>query len=326
MFFTPVHIPPAAIPLKWSHAGLTMGSCFADAIGDRMRAHKWPVLCNPFGTLYNPISIAKVLTSALNSTPLDDSGYLTREGIFYHFDLHSEFAATHLEDLQQKAKNALLTTAQHLEKAHWIIITLGTAWVYQHIDSQLIVANCHKVPTNHFQKQLLSQKQVLDHLEPLFQKLLLLRPGVQIILTVSPVRHVKDTLPLNAVSKSVLRLACHSLQEQFPQVHYFPAYELMMDELRDYRFYKTDRIHPTEEAEDLIWERFGKTWWEEDTLHHVQNWAKINKSLAHKPFLPEHPSHQKFLRSLQNQVMAYEGIVDVSEELATIHRQLLPSS
>lgn len=190
----------------------------------------------------------------------------------------------------------------------------------------MIVANCHKMPASFFSKSLLTEKMITESFAALHARLLAITPDINIVLTVSPVRHVKDTLELNAVSKAVLRLACHSLSQQYANVQYFPAYEIMIDDLRDYRFYNPDMIHPTSVAEEYIWDHFLNCFVDEKNQLFIEEWHQILKELNHKPFHPESPDHQKFIKKLMERIEGMASLVKVSDELQQLKSQLINST
>ena len=184
------------------------------------------------------------------------------------------------------------------------------------------MANCHKMPQANFEKFLLTQKRIIESFEHFYNSLKKLNPACRIILTVSPVRHLKDTLELNSVSKSILRLSCHTLSQTFPDVAYFPAYEIMLDDLRDYRFYRPDMIHPSDQAVDYIWGKFGEAFFESETNDFIKEWKKIKAALDHKPFHPKEMAHQKFLLDLLGKLNLLKDKVDVGEEIGFVKGQI----
>jgi hypothetical protein len=200
-------------------------------------------------------------------------------------------------------------------------MTYGTAWVYQLKDNGEIVANCHKVPANQFSKSLLSHLAITESFDEFYLTLKKINPAIQIILTVSPVRHLKDKLALNSVSKSVLRLACHTISSSHDDVHYFPAYEIMLDDLRDYRFYKADLIHPSDVAEEYIWEQFITCYADEHLRQFIQDWKAILAALAHRSFHSNTVAHQQFLKNTLEKLQAFKTLVDVEPEIALIKSQ-----
>jgi hypothetical protein len=226
-------------------------------------------------------------------------------------------------DLESLLRQRIGAVHYFLKDVNWLILTYGTAWIYHRADTGEVVANCHKQPASSFTKSLLTQKKILASFDTFYQELQHFNPGVQIIVTVSPVRHTRDSLELNSVSKSVLRSACHTLQETYANVEYFPAFEIMMDDLRDYRFYKRDRIHPTEEAEDYIWETFLSRYGSEELSSFIKTWSSIDQALQHKAFHPASTSHQKFLRETLKKLEELKGQVDVEKEVGLIKKQLL---
>jgi hypothetical protein len=203
------------------------------------------------------------------------------------------------------------------------MITYGTAWTYTRKDTGEVVANCHKVPAHQFEKELCTQKRMLDSFGECYSKLKAFNPNLNIILTVSPVRHLKDTLELNSVSKSVLRLTCHTLTQQHADVHYFPAYEILLDDLRDYRFYKSDMIHPSADAEEYIWAKFCRQYVDDHTLAFLEKWKKIRSALQHKPLHVTSSAHQEFLQGLLAQLHELREVVSVDEEMESIKKQLI---
>jgi len=304
---------------------LTAGSCFADAIGKRLQRYKFPVMVNPFGATYNPHSIHKsILYAVSNQTPAEHT-FLQNQGIFLNYDFHSTFSGTDRTSIGNKLLNTIGSVHYFLKNAKRILITYGTSWVYERQDTTEIVANCHKLPSKNFKKRLLSESEIAESFQGFQQQVLKFNPQLDIILTVSPVRHLKDTLELNSVSKAVLRSACHQIVTRFQKVEYFPAYEIMMDDLRDYRFYKSDMIHPTEDAEDYIWEKFTACYIDDDTRSFMKQWDAILAAIRHKPFHPSSLAHQVFLKDTLRKLQELKVKVDVEEEMRHIQSQLVPA-
>jgi hypothetical protein len=301
---------------------LTLGSCFADVVGGHLKCYKIETCVNPFGTLYSPASIHKVLTYALLNQNPPDHTYLQNQDIHLNYDFHSDFSALQKQVLQSQLRECLETTHHFLKNTDRLIITYGTAWVYERNDNHELVANCHKMPAKLFTKSLLTQKKIIESFDVLYQYLKKFNPKIKIILTVSPVRHLKDSLELNSVSKSILRVACHTLKDEYADVEYFPAFEIMMDDLRDYRFYKPDMIHSSEEAERYIWEKFVNTFIDDSTKQFFEKWDGIQSALAHRPFHPTSSSHQQFLKATLQQLEELKSIVNVDNEMSQIKAQI----
>jgi hypothetical protein len=326
-FRTSFHIPATPLPFHLQTPIFSIGSCFANAMGQRLQQNKFKVCVNPFGVIFNPLSIFKLLNASIQPTfaeaMMDNALMTERQGLWYHYDLHSDFHAEATSTLGQQLKQSLENTRHFLANTQVVILTLGTAYAYFLKANQTIVANCHKVPQKFFDKRLLSIEEITQDFKEVYNALKTLNPKLQVILTVSPVRHIKDTIPLNQVSKSTLRLACHQISEQFDQVTYFPAYELLLDDLRDYRFFKADMIHPTSVAEDYIWQKFSQTFMDEPTQGFLKQWGKVRQALNHRSFQPTLPAHQKFLRKLAQQLKGLSNQIDVSVELAQVEQQLI---
>jgi len=301
---------------------LTLGSCFSDAIGGQLNASKISSVVNPYGVIYNPHSLHKIIRyTTLNHVPPENT-YVQRGDVFLNYDFHSELSSLDMNNLQGRLKVTIQTTNSFLEKAHWLIITYGTAWAYEQNDTGEIVANCHKMPQREFTKVLLTQKRILESFETMYQELKAINSEIKIILTVSPVRHLKETLELNSVSKSVLRVACHTLTTQYKDVDYFPAYEIMMDDLRDYRFYKSDMIHPSRVAEEYIWQKFGEKYFDGKLKSFLIRWKEIQSALAHKPFQPSSIGHQQFLTNTLRTLEELKSLTNVDQEIEAIKSKI----
>jgi hypothetical protein len=320
-FRTTISLQPSTVKITLNDRILTFGSCFSDAIGARLQQNKFRALVNPFGTIYNPEALHRLISSALTSRPPGTFPHVQNQDIWLNYDFHSEFSALTETELSARIQSAVVLTGDWLRQSDHIILTYGTAWAYVLRETGAIVSNCHKMPSNLFERRLQSVDEITDSFRLLYGQLKKLRPTVKWILTVSPVRHTKDTLPLNAVSKSILRLACHRLSTELENVEYFPAYEIMLDDLRDYRFYKKDMIHPTEQAEDYIWNAFS-VYFTTDTQEFIRKWADIRRGIEHKPFQPQSSGHKNFLIQLLKKVEALKEIVPVEEEILEIKRSL----
>lgn len=320
-WMTNFSIPESPSPITYQSKILSMGSCFADSMGRRMKEAKFDILVNPFGTIFHPSILAELLDHALFKDKLNEGGILQREDLFFHYSSHSDLNAKSKEELREKWTHQIEQTHQYLKDGSHLILTFGTAWIYEHQDFGP-VANCHKQPQNLFNKKITDlDRMVLDlfHVLDNFSRAF---PDLKIILTVSPVRHIKDGIPENQLSKSLLRVLCSELERKLDSVSYFPSYEIMMDELRDYRFYKEDRIHPTEEAENYIWEKWVKSQFTRETLVTYQEIQKVNRELAHRPLNPESKSHQKFLQNLKSKLERLNEEFDFSNEIETVSKTL----
>ena len=310
------------VPMQLKSTILTQGSCFSDAIGRRLRADKMNALANPFGVIYNPHSIHNILLRGVFNEPPPDHTFLQNQGLYLNYEVHSQFSSPRKETLSASLTNAIGSAHYFLKDCDWLILTYGTAFVYQRQDTGEIVANCHKVPAAAFSRTLQSVEDVLRSFDNLYTHLIRFNPGIRIILTVSPVRHIKDTLALNSVSKSVLRLACHEISGKFDAVEYFPAYELMLDDLRDYRFYKSDMLHPSDDAEEYIWSKFQERYFSDELRDFVRRWRTVRSALAHRPFHPQSPAHQQFLRETLTKLEQFADIIDVESEMNDLKQQL----
>jgi len=320
---TEVAIPPSDWKINQHSKILTIGSCFADVLGSQLDANKFQVSNNAFGTVFNPLAIAKILDSALEGKRPNRSLYHENaDNIWLHHDFHSSLFSKDQDQLEVELASRLSSAHDFLKNADVLVMTFGTAFAYRHKKTNLIVGNCHKVPADQFVKELLHPDQVMIAIEQLVQKLQSFKRNLRVILTVSPVRHTRDTLPLNQVSKSTLRLACHRLTEKYKHVEYFPSYEIMIDELRDYRFYEEDLLHPNKLAEDYIFNAFSKAYMHIDALTFMKEWEAIRQMMAHRPLHGATESQQKLLRSLRSKLTAYAGQIDVSAEMKVVEDKL----
>lgn len=322
-FRTIVRTSPSNHKIGLINGVFTLGSCFADAIGSRLEQSKFNVAVNPFGTTYNPFSIHKAIQYALRKENPPTNTYLVRDGIHLNYDFHSNFSSIEKTVLVNSISAAINASHDFLKSAERILITYGTAWAYSNNDSGVFVNNCHKIPANNFTKRLLSEQEIADSFALIYTEAKKFNPQLKFILTLSPVRHIKDTLELNSVSKAVLRSACHTITNKFSDTEYFPAYEIMMDDLRDYRFYKSDMLHPTEEAEDYIWENFKTTYLDTQTKGIVDEWASLRTALQHRPFHPQSESHQRFLKETLKKLTNLRSRINVDAEIAAVQSQII---
>lgn len=322
-FRTPLPDATSLHSISLQHKVFTLGSCFAETMGGYLQEYKINCLVNPFGTLYSPLAIHKVLRYSIFNEPVPNHTYITQQDIHLNYDFHSALSDRSRPSLEKRITERLGTAHHFLRATDTLIITYGTAWVYERMDTGEPVANCHKKPSTEFNKILLTQKKILESFDQVYQELMAINKGLRIIVTVSPVRHLKDTLELNSVSKSLLRVACHTLQQSYVNVEYFPAYEIMMDDLRDYRFYKEDMIHPSADAEQYIWTHFYERYGDAHVKAFIPKWKKIKESLNHRAFHPKGMAHQQFLKSLLAQLEALGNTITVDAEIEHVKKQIL---
>ncbi|MCC8171880.1 MAG: GSCFA domain-containing protein [Parabacteroides sp.] len=293
---TRVDLPAPPFTFAYSDRLLLLGSCFAEHIGLKLHRYKFPVDTNPFGTLYNPCSIAsavEILKSDKLYTPAD---LFRHNGQFHSFDHHSRFSSFSEADCLEAINRRLAESREKLPVTRVTIVTLGTAFVYRLKESGRIAANCHKLPEKQFRRYRLGVAEITESLRTVCRALWEIQPGMCFIFTVSPIRHWRDGAHENQLSKASLLLAVDALVKEYPaSVAYFPAYELMMDELRDYRFYADDMVHPSALAVEYIWERFVSGYVAPPSLEAMKEWDKIARALEHRPFDERGEAYQKFI-------------------------------
>ena len=297
-FRTILPIQPAPFTIGYSDPSLLIGSCFTENIGNRLRSGKLPVLINPFGIVYNPVSIARCLEYLLSDHPVfGETGLFEHGGLWHSWEHHSHFSQPDKEATLTGLNAALTTAAAHLKKTTRLLLTLGTADVFTLRSTGQVVANNHKMPAALFESDRLSVAEVTDIIISVLEKIKMQNADIQVILTVSPVRHIRNGLVENQRSKATLLLACEQICEALPYACYFPAYELLLDDLRDYRFYADDLLHPSQVATDYIWQFLGDTFFSETTRRLYTRIDKIGAAMQHRPFHPETLEHQAFARA-----------------------------
>ena len=292
-FRTEISLTPLAERIDHSAKIFALGSCFAESISERLQRAKFSVTTNPFGVLFNPLSIASAIdrladTRAFAVCDIREG----REG-FFSFDAHSSLDGKTQTEIFANLNQAVAQGSKALHEAEWVILTFGTAWVYEH-DGR-VVANCHKQPAKEFERRRLSVAEIVERYKTLFEGVL---RDKRVILTVSPVRHLGDGLQENSLSKAILRLAVEQLCEQFDNVHYFPSYEILIDDLRDYRYYAEDLAHPSKMAVEYVWERFCEYALTDKARELLPKIEQIVSAAGHRPFNPESDAHRAFCRKM----------------------------
>lgn len=308
-FTTKIPISKSSQLIDYNSEIISFGSCFAVNMAEKFSYFKFRNQCNPFGILFHPLAIHQMIGKALSNEPFADNDLFSHNGLWHCFDTHSDLSHPDKALLIRNLNRALQSTKQQLTKATHIIITYGTAWVYREKKSNKFVANCHKVPQSQFQKELLSIEDIQKAIGQTTALIEKANPNCTIIFTVSPVRHIKDGFVENQRSKAHLIAAIHEplpTSQSLLPTEYFPSYEIMMDELRDYRFYAQDLLHPNQTAIDYIWERFCETYISETVAKTMEEVNSIQKALQHKPFHPDSDSHQQFLHKLEDKMRAIQ--------------------
>ncbi len=296
-FRTPIKINPSRERIHYTDGLLFLGSCFTGYIGSRLLELHFNAVVNPSGVLFNPSSIARTLRRINSGTLYQANELGFYRDLWFSFDHHTSFShpdkAACLERINREAEKAHF----HLGKSRFVFVTFGTAWVYRLRDTGEIVANCHKWPASQFDRILLHPEEIVREYAGLISELRQQHPELQVIFTVSPVRHLGDGMQENQLSKSILILAANELSAGMELCHYFPAYEIMMDDLRDYRFYEPDMVHPNQLAIDYIWKVFTETFMDKETIAVAEEVDNLRKASLHRPLHPERKEYQLFCES-----------------------------
>lgn len=305
-FLTGVDIREGEVMINHNTEMMMLGSCFSEEIGRKFLEHKFHVEINPFGILYNPFSVSEALKRLIAGNPFSESDLFLYNGMYHSPMHHGLFSAPRLEESLQLINNRFEKAVALLPQTDLLMVTFGTAWVYRRKDDGKVVANCHKLPANLFDRTRLSLEEITREWELLLQRLLHLNPRMKLLFTVSPVRHMKDGAHENQLSKATLLLAIERLQALFPgQLFYFPAYELLIDELRDYRFYGDDMLHPSSLAVNYIWERFSRCCFSHETDEVNREWSAIRQALYHRPLHPGSEAFNRFRQQTSEKLDAF---------------------
>ncbi len=273
-----------------------IGSCFTEQIGSKLSAHKFRTIENPNGILFNPVSIANALSAYVSDKQYKEEDLFRQNDLWGSWDHHTRFSALSNEGCLKKINASQLAAHQSLKNADWLLLTLGSAFVYELSDKR-VVANCHKVPTDKFTKRLLSTDEIIQKLKASLSQVRKFNPGINIIFTISPVRHLRDGFVENNRSKANLIAAVHQLINELNDSFYFPSYELIIDDLRDYRFFAEDMVHPNYAATNYVWEKFIAACIDEEAQKLMKELSLINAAKNHKPFNPESLQHKAFLQT-----------------------------
>ena len=308
-FRTSIPISKTNKPIDYNSKIVSLGSCFAVNMAEKLDYFKFQNTCNPFGILFHPLAIEKFIDFAVFEKEFTEKDIFFHNELWHCFDAHSDLSNPDKEELLVSLNAIVQTTRTALGQASHIIITYGTSWVYTNLENNEIVANCHKVPQKQFGKSILSTEAIQKSIKNTMDLIEKLNPNCKIIFTISPVRHIKDGFVENQWSKANLVTSIHQvLQNECFKLNteYFPSYEIMMDELRDYRFYGEDMLHPNQVAIDYIWQRFKETSISEDSFKIMDEVENIRKGLSHRAFNPNSESHLKFLAKLNEKITKLE--------------------
>jgi hypothetical protein len=324
-FRTIVEIQPSGKKITYSSAMVFMGSCFSDTMGEKLESLKFQVCTNPFGVLFNPASIAENIRIVMEDKPFTPDRLYFYNGQWISFNHYTGFSHPDREKCLARINSSLATSAALLKKAGFLFLTFGTAWVYRFNKTGAIAANCHKLPSAEFTRYLLEPEEIIRMYNNLLQEIRDYNPDLTVIFTLSPVRHWKDGAVSNQNSKSILHYALDKILERHRGVQYFPAYEIFMDELRDYRFYASDMLHPSESGVEYIFERFLDACMDPQTLPLMKEVQSLMKASGHRPVNRDDPSYLSFLQTslmAMNRLSEKHPFLDFRKEKVGMENQL----
>lgn len=307
-FRTELNVAPSRWKISHTDGILLIGSCFSTNIGEQLQKYKFRCITNPFGTVYNPVSIGRLLEMAGSGVEIGTDSLILSAGIWVHPDFHSSLASPDKNAAADRINLALREVHDKLPDTRYLFITSGTSMAYISKETGDIVANCHKLPASHFDTAIISAEQGAGALTGAISTLRILNPDLRVILTVSPVRHIRDGLAANTRSKARLFGMADILESSDMGVAYFPAYEWVMDDLRDYRFYGPDLIHPNDQAIGYIWEKFSQHFFDEPTTALNDRIGKVLAAREHRPFNADTPAHQAFIARLKEETDTLESM------------------
>ncbi len=287
---------------------MLLGSCFAENMGRQLFDSGFHCDVNPFGILYNPLSVANALTEIVDGKVYTAEDLFFHRGQYHSFMHHGSFSDPDLNQCLTRINERLSYSNQSIRQLNYLFITFGTAWIYRTREENALVSNCHKLPAGMFTRYRLAVDDIVEQYNSLLTRIINLQPDIKIIFTVSPIRHLKDGMHENQLSKATLLLSIEKIKETFPEnIIYFPSYEIVMDELRDYRFYADDMLHPSSVAIEYIWERFTETFFNTETSESIKEYESIRRDINHKPFNPGSDEHKRFLEQILLKIRRFKG-------------------
>ena len=301
-FRTKIPISKSNTLIDYNSRIVSLGSCFAENMAEKFEYFKFQNTVNPFGIIFNPVSIEKLVARAINQEEFTENDIFFHNERWHCYEVHSDLSHDNKEQFLENLNRILVGFYFQIQKASHFIITYGTSWVYRNIGTNQIVANCHKVPQKEFEKEIVSVERIVKSIQNTIDLIQKINSNSHFIFTISPVRHIKDGFVENQRSKAHLISALHSSNFQLPTSSYFPSFEILMDELRDYRFYAEDMLHPNQTAINYIWEQFFLTQIKEEIYAVMNEVCSIQKGLRHRPFDPNSKSHQQFLSKLRDKM------------------------
>lgn len=303
LFRTEIQLAESKQKIQAEDRIFSIGSCFATEMASIFASGQLQTVNNPFGTIFHPVAVNNALKRIYEGREYTEEDFIYHQGRYISLDHHTSFDDQYLHKSLDRINQSLNEAVEFLREAKWIIITYGTSWVYEFTEQNRIVANCHKIPQKHFTKRLLSHLEITDAISETINMLKdISSEELQVLFTISPVRHVKDGIVENQRSKSLLINAVHEMVEVSEYCEYLPIYEILMDDLRDYRFYKEDLIHPNNQAIQYIWEKFSKAYITPETLDFMKENLKINQALQHRPIQHNSEEYIIFKEKLKERI------------------------
>lgn len=324
-FRTQVDLPKNETEIRHSERIMLWGSCFAENIGNLLLENKFRCQVNPFGVLYNPLSIARALKEVMRGKRYHETELFEAGGQWHSWMHHSTFSSVNALECVESINERLSEATRELPSTDWLVVTWGTAFAYYLREERCVVGNCHKQPEKLFERNMLQVDEIVDVWQSLLVELKLINPKLKVLFTVSPIRHAKDGMHGNQLSKATLLLSIHELCKRCSDCFYFPSYEIVMDELRDYRFYADDMLHLSSKAVEYVWECFAECYFRAETMEIIREWKEIKKGLEHKPFRPESEAYRVFLSQIVlkiNRIKEKLPYFDVQKEMEQCEIQL----
>lgn len=324
-FRTEIDITKADFSISHQNQIISMGSCFSEHIGTLLHDNKFNIQPNPFGILYNPASIAAVLKRVIAGDPFQEQDLVWHNNQYHSFMHHGSFSSEDKNETLSSINHALSKANEIIDETDFFLITFGTAYLFKHTTSNEVVSNCHKFPANTFIRERLTINQIVDEWSELISTIQEKNINTRFIFTVSPIRHWKDGAHENQLSKAILHLAIDELMQRNKKVHYFPAYELLIDDLRDYRFYTEDMMYPSSVAVDYIWNKYTTTYFNTETNLFIKSWERIKKSLQHRPNNKNQANYTIFVQQTYDRLKSFQKehpLINFKPELRLLEQQL----